>query len=87
MSVLKVIDEDEDVMLLFIYDRLKEIRSWIKGVCVIGEVEDLDKIICKEMKLFLVLFVSIDVEVSEVIVKCFVELMMFDMFLLYLGDI
>lgn len=87
VSVLKAIDEDEDATLTSMFDRLKETRSWIKGACAIGEAEDLDRIIRKEIKPLLKESLSTDAEAAAAIVKELESENARDMLFLHMGEI
>ena len=87
VSVLRSIDEDEELTLSSIFDRLKETRSWVKGACAIGEAEDLDKIIRKETKSLLQTSLSTDSEAKDAVVKALEAERSPDLVLLHLGDI
>jgi len=87
VSVLKAIDEDDDASLTSMFERLKEVRSWVKGAFAIGQAEDLHKILRKEAKPLLETSQNTDLAAAEAVTRTLQGSVTPDVVFLHMGEI
>jgi len=87
VSVLKAIDEDDEATLTSLFERLKEVRSWVKGAFAVGQAEDLHKILQKEAKALLGKSQNTDTEAAEAVTRALESTVAPDVIFLHMGEI